>query len=466
MDLITEDNTGFDSPEVDLPVEEEISREGSQEVVAENDPDSNITLEITIENLAPQNGIGIAQAWYGFHDGSFDLYNIGDEASKPLENLSEDGITGIEPTIPGLIEEAVFFGAIPANFPGVEDTVAGQFAASEAGLNGGTQGLVFTDNRVPPFFLVQNPGETITTTVTIDRENIANNRFFNYGAMLFPTNDGFFANDDPQAIEVFDEEGNFLGADLTITGDDALDSGREVNDEDPRNVIYELDVIGNSVDENGTIKPFPGYLPPGENGALDFQVDGEAVFANADFTTPDYPIANISITEVDELDELNAGGEFGTIDFEQGNLAAGTMISDQFAGVKFSTLSEFGLMLFDSEHPTGDDFDLGTTDLGKVLIISEDGNASNPDDNTAGGTIRLDFDKPTQIDSLGLLDIEEAGGSITFYDQNAAIIDTVEIVGAGDNIPQELTFDLENVASLEINLAGSGALTELNFSEI
>jgi hypothetical protein len=454
MDLITEDNTGVDSPGVDLPVE------------AENNPDSSITLEITIENLAPQNGIGIAQAWYGFHDGSFDLYNLGDEASKALETLSEDGITGIEPTIPGLIEEAVFFGAIPANFPGVEDTVAGQFAASEAGLNGGTQGMVFTDNRVPPFFLVQNPGETITATVTIDRENIANNRFFNYGAMLFPTNDGFFANDDSQAIEVFDEDGNFLGADFTITGDDALDSGREVNDEDPLNVIYELDAIGKSVDENGIIKSFPGYLPPGENGALDYQVDGEAVFANADFTTPNYSIANISITEVDGLDELDAGGEFGAIDFEQGNLAAGTMISDQFEGVKFSTLSEFGLMLFDSQNPTGDDFDLGATDLGKVLIISEDGNSSNPDDNAAGGMIRLDFENPIQVDSLGLLDIEEAGGSITFYDQNAAIIDTVEIVGAGDDLPQELTFDLENVASLEINLAGSGALTELNFSDV
>jgi hypothetical protein len=302
--------------------------------------------------------------------------------------------------------------------------------------------------------------------VTIDRENIANNRFFNYGAMLFPTNDGFFANDDPQAIEVFDEDGNFLGADFTITGDDALDSGREVNDEDPLNVIYELDAIGKSVDENGIIKSFPGYLPPGENGALDYQVDGEAVFANADFTTPNYSIANISITEVDGLDELDAGGEFGAIDFEQGNLAAGTMISDQFEGVKFSTLSEFGLMLFDSQNPTGDDFDLGATDLGKVLIISEDGNSSNPDDNAAGGMIRLDFENPIQVDSLGLLDIEEAGGSITFYDQNAAIIDTVEIVGAGDNLPQELTFDLENVASLEINLAGSGALTELNFSDV
>ena len=446
---------------------------------ADNVPDAidpnadTVTLEITIENLAPQQGIGIAQTWYGFHDGSFDLYNFGEEASTPLENLAEDGITGIEPTIPGLIEEAVFFGAIPANFPLVEDTVAGQFGASPAALNGGTQGMVFTDNRVPPFFLVQNPGETITATVTIAREDIANNRFFSYGAMLFPTNDGFFANDDPQAVEVFDEDGNFIGADLTITGEDILDSGTEVNDEDPVNVIYELDVIGNSIDENGVIQDFPGFLAPGENGALDFTVDGEAVFANADFTAPDYAIANISITQVDEattpaLEEPLVGEsdfEQGvSINFERGDFTAGTVVSDQFEGVEFSTSSEFGLMLFDTDNPTGGDFDLRATGIGNVLIISEDGNSANPDDNAAGGTINVEFDELALVNRIGLLDIEESGGTITFYDETAAIIEVAEIPGAGDNVAQELNFDISNVASLELNLAGSGALTELDFS--
>ncbi len=435
----------------------------SNSVQIDTSTQSTITLEITIENLAPENGIGIAQTWYGFHDGNFDLYNTGETASLPLETLAEDGITGIEPVIPGLIEEAIFFGAIPANFPTPEETVAGQFATSPAGLNGGTQGMVFTDNRVPPFFLVQNPGETISTTVTIDRENIANNRYLNYAAMLFPTNDGFIANDDPQAIEIFDKNGNFIGVDLTISGDDVLDSGTEVNDEDPTNVIYELDVIGNSIDENGTIQAYPGFLAPGEDGVLDFEIDGEAIFANADFTQPDYPIARIRVDVVEELTE-EAGST--VIDFEDGDLSGGTVISDRYEGVEFSTSSEFGLMLFDSDNITGQDFDLAATDLGNILIISEDGDSSNPDDNAAGGTIGIEFDELTQVNSLSFLDIDESDSAIAFYGEDDSILEIAEIPSLGDNSFQELDVDVFGVSRIEIEFVGSGALTELDFATI
>ena len=82
----------------------------------EPEPDSDVTLQITIENLAPENGIGIAQTWYGFHDGSFDLYNTGETASRALEIIAEDGITGIEPITPGILEEAIAFGGNSSQF--------------------------------------------------------------------------------------------------------------------------------------------------------------------------------------------------------------------------------------------------------------------------------------------------------------------------------------------------------------
>ncbi|MGD1919102.1 MAG: spondin domain-containing protein [Pleurocapsa sp.] len=255
------------------------------------------TIQVTVENLSPQGGAGIAQTWVGFHDCSFDTYYVGETASPGLETLAEDGIVGIEPEIPGLVDEAIANGAIPQNLPTPEQTIAGQFAASPAGINGGVKGMVFSDNRVPPFFLLQNPGETFTTTVEID-ENSDDNRYFSYATMVFPTNDGFIANDEP--IEIFDEEGNFIGAEFIVTGDDVLDAGTEVNDEDPANVLYTLDVIGNSVDENGTIQPYDSFLPAGSGGVLDFEFEGEAIFNNADFTTPDYQIARITVTEVEE----------------------------------------------------------------------------------------------------------------------------------------------------------------------
>jgi hypothetical protein len=269
------------------------------------------TLQITVENIAPQGGTGIAQTWVSFHDGSFDTYNVGETASVGLETLSQDGITGIEPNIPGLVEEAIANGAIPENLPTVEETIAGTFAASSAGMNGGVQSMVFSDNRQPPFFLLQNPGETFSTTITLD-ENSDSNRFFSYAAMLFPSNDAFIANDEP--IEIFDEDGNFIGADFIVLGSEALDSGTEVNDENPNNVLYTLDVIGNGVEENGTIQPHPGFLDPGSGGVLDFEIDGNAIFPNADFTSPDYQVARISITEVEEPEEPSFQPIFGTID--------------------------------------------------------------------------------------------------------------------------------------------------------
>ncbi|MDJ0589805.1 MAG: hypothetical protein QNJ72_07385 [Pleurocapsa sp. MO_226.B13] len=152
------------------------------------------------------------------------------------------------------------------------------------------------------------------------------------------------------------------------------------------------------------------------------------------------------------------------IDFDENDLAAGTAIANQFIGVYFSSSSESELMLFDTENVTGEDFDLSTSDLGKVLIISEDGDSSDPDDNAAGGTIGVEFEELVTVNSIGLLDIDEPGSSIAFYDDEANLIDSVEIESLGDNSFQEIDFNVDNVASLEINLAGSGAVTGLDFS--
>ena len=152
------------------------------------------------------------------------------------------------------------------------------------------------------------------------------------------------------------------------------------------------------------------------------------------------------------------------IDFDEPNLAAGDLVSEQLDGVEFSTSSEFGVMIFDTNNVTGEDSDLEATELGNVLIISEDGDSSDPDDNAAGGTINLDFDSLVAIDSIGLLDIDEPGSSIAFYDENSDLIETVEIDNLGDNSFQEIDFNIDRVAKVEIDLAGSGAVTGIDFT--
>ena len=168
----------------------------------------------------------------------------------------------------------------------------------------------------------------------------------------------------------------------------------------------------------------------------------------------------------EETIELNPDFErvWNSINFDEHNLAAGTIITDQFYGVEFSSSSESGVMLFDTNNITGEDFDLESTNLDNVLIISEDGDRCAPDDNAAGGIINVEFEDLVSVNSIGLLDIDEPGSSLTFYDENDHPIETVEIDSLGDNSFQEIIFDLDNVASLDINLTGSGAVTGIDFS--
>ena len=254
-----------------------------------NAQSANITLEVTVENLSPENGAAITPVWFGLHDGSFDTFEVGEAASSGVMYLAEDGVTGLEPTIPGVVEALIELGLNPEDLPPQEQTIAGIFADSSAAANGGTQGLV--DSPESPLGIA--PGQSLSATVEISRNNLGNNRFFNYGAMFFPSNDAFVANDD--AIELFDEYGNFVGEDIIITGNDVWDAGTEVNDENPNNVPFGFDAVGDGIDENGTVQAHQGFQEPGTGGVLDF---GGGAFANADFTNSDAPIARIRINPV------------------------------------------------------------------------------------------------------------------------------------------------------------------------
>ena len=53
-----------------------------------------VNVQVTVENLTPTGGIFNTPVWIGFHDGTFDLYDIGTAATVGLERLAEDGSTG------------------------------------------------------------------------------------------------------------------------------------------------------------------------------------------------------------------------------------------------------------------------------------------------------------------------------------------------------------------------------------
>ncbi len=163
-------------------------------------------------------------------------------------------------------------------------------------------------------------------------------------------------------------------------------------------------------------------------------------------------------------------------------LPAGTIVTEQWAdwGVHVTTNdpANHPAMIFDSSNPSGNDDDLGTpnevyggpgvgaggatndTAHGKILIISKDGNQSDPNDYAGGGTLIFTFDGNLYVGDVYLLDIEENGGYVRAYDSvsGGGILAEVPIPQTGDNGFQILSIDTYDVRRLEISLAGSGGV--------
>lgn len=243
-----------------------------------------ITLKVTVENIAPSQGAIVTPLWFGFHDGSFDTFTPNAPASTGIEHTAEDGYTGLENRLPGFEDLEIDLNnfVIPLN-----NTISSLFADN----NGSVQSILSSvENPFIGFF----PGQSNSTFINLDND-LAQHRFLSYAAMFFPSNDAFIADENP--IEIFDNEGNFIGADFIVLGSQVWDAGTEVNDESLANVPFTLPQIAQGVEENGTIQPHQGFRPRGSGGVLD---SANGLFANADFTAPGYQVARIKVEQVPE----------------------------------------------------------------------------------------------------------------------------------------------------------------------
>ncbi|PZD74071.1 Haloalkane dehalogenase [Acaryochloris thomasi RCC1774] len=447
----------------------------------EPEPPSATTLQITVENLAPENGIGFAALWFGLHDGSFDTFNPDDPASEALEFLFEDGLVGLEEAVlPGILEDIIAAGLDPAQLPlsiqqaltlGLDlptlppppGTLAGEFLLDPAGANGGTQGMVVTsirtnpelfdllddpsafpqnvlDSVTNPFFFIQASGETETFTVTLNGTP-EENRYFSFASMLFPTNDGFIGNDDPEAIEIFDASGNFVGADFIVTGADAWDGGTEVNDEAPESLLYTFEAFGDGIDEGGTIQPFPGFRPPGDGGALDFEFNGNLVAENADFSSTD-PIARITVTAVDAPEvptspELEP--DFGTDGDDILEVANSNELVFAGAGNDLidASPSQGGNRIFGGAG--NDTFILGTGD------VSAGGEENDRFFNQAGGENQVAGGTGADQFWIAVADLPGVALVITDFELEA---DVIGIAGIGASSAADLSFSQEGDSAI------------------
>ncbi|AOY79521.1 spondin domain-containing protein [Moorena producens JHB] len=212
------------------------------------------TLKVTIESLAPENGTLFTPVWVGFHNGSFDIYDRDQAASPGLERIAEDGNAAV---------------------------LSQEFFASGAGS---------VDGVIPGPNGPVASGDITKATFTVD----STSRYFSYAAMILPSNDAFIANGNPLAFEIFDEEGNFTGADFTILGSQVLDAGTEVNDEQQTTTaFFGQSIPDTGTPENGVVTLHPGFIPGGP-------ILSTPAFAEADFTVDGYQIARIKVEKVPE----------------------------------------------------------------------------------------------------------------------------------------------------------------------
>jgi hypothetical protein len=221
---------------------------------------ASYTVQVTIENLSPVHGTYITPTWVGFHDGTFDFYDLGAAPSTTLERLAEDGDTG-----PISADFSAHGGNVQGTIPGMvtPTTPQGQIA----------------------------PGALASATFRIDSDT---DRYFSYGAMFIPSNDAFIANDDPLAFPLFDASGNFIGVDFFLLGVDVHDAGSEVNTEIPAQTGFFGQMVPNTgLDEMGVVMLHEGFLPVAAGGIL-----ADPMFENADFTRDGYPVAQIRVSVV------------------------------------------------------------------------------------------------------------------------------------------------------------------------
>ncbi|MEM9212788.1 MAG: serine hydrolase [Cyanobacteria bacterium P01_F01_bin.150] len=244
---------------------------------------------------------------------------------------------------------------------------------------------------------------------------------------------------------------------------------------------------------NFVYQPSPGredfgaYWRNNINGALDLPTD--AFFASGGFgqraiaiPSRDLVISQLAFDPFtdDQNFELFVNEVVGIVDaiapidevvydFEtssQGELKSGDVVTDQFEGLTIEAADDLSAMIFDSANPTGGDQDLASSTLGNILIISEDGDSADPDDNAKGGTLMFDWDGVVNIESLGLLDIEESGGTVTLYGvDDATVLATIDIPGLDDNSFQSLDIGTADVGKMDVFMVGSGAITDILIAE-
>ena len=293
----------------------------------------------------------------------------------------------------------------------------------------------------------------------------------------------------------YDDEGSYDPGDASITGRMFFDTNKDDTENADNGLepgiggqtVELLDKDGNVVattttDDNGVYK-FDGLTGGEYSVRFPTKVDDQglvekdvgSVYTDSDADQNTGETITFTVQPGCEYKEIDAGYEVGDSDGGNGDecdinfdeQATGTVIDDEYVsseGVKITAFSNTGAvkkaMIFDTDNPTGYDYDLATQNLGKVLIISEDGDSSDPDDEADGGMLRFEFEEPVVMERLTVLDVEE-GAWIKLYDADGNLLKQVDVYT--DNNGQKVVDlgDTGGVYRMDVILGGSGAIDNI-----
>jgi len=148
------------------------------------------TVEVTIENVAPRNGVALTPIWVGFHSGSFDSYNGGLTSLEGLERVAEDGNTSL------ISEQFLDFRRRRGGYTYIDNS--GSAPASRLVRTGDLSDRFRQDATLGRQPL--RPGQTTSQRFRLRADG--SNDFFSYVSMVLPTNDYFVANGSPVAHDI------------------------------------------------------------------------------------------------------------------------------------------------------------------------------------------------------------------------------------------------------------------------
>lgn len=368
------------------------------------------------------------------------------------------------------VEDAVFLAQMQSHDGGDTSTVRGVSL-------GATGATVFVEEEQSA------DGETGHTTETVGYLALS------AGELLAALSDPLGAAPAPAAPAALDA-GPIAEDNAYETAEDGAISANILTDPDPATGLADRDPDGDPIRLVG-LAVDGRAVAPGEAFALTLEGGGKAIGGTATvdlFGNLLFQPDGAAALELDAGDRVSATfsytietpvtGPTRVIDFE--GLAGGAWLEGAtlpgvaaIRAVRAQDMDEAAppnaARLYDSRQFGRDDDLMAAVsgELSNVLMIQESlSDGAAPDDNARGGTMRIEFDGPSTLYSVDLIDIEEKNGerprwTIEYADGR---VESVAAITTADREAKTQSFGPEGragVVALELELVGSGAIDNI-----